>query len=143
MVFILMMSNLWNIIICLKRCSCVGFPRRSLICRIFLSTNSRTGLVNIIIIRLRSRRLQIVSARYDLGLRRQLLLASNRCLYPPAVSECMMRNLSPYENVPAGVRVIVDSSNTDLNPIAIQTLLRSVFDESTIVINTFYVTLFY
>ena len=27
---------------------------------------------------------------------------------------------------------IVDSSNTDLNPIAIQALLRSVFDESTI-----------
>ena len=31
---------------------------------------------------------------YDLGLRRQLLLASNRCLYPPAVSECRMYNLS-------------------------------------------------
>ena len=29
---------------------------------------------------------------------------------------------------------IVDPSNTDLNPIAIQALLRSVFDESTIIV---------
>ena len=31
------------------------------------------------------------------------------------------------------MQTIVDSSNTDLNPIAIQALLRSVFDESTII----------
>ena len=33
---------------------------------------------------------------------------------------------------------IVDSSDTDLNPIAIQALLRSVFGESTIIILSYY-----
>ena len=61
-------------------------------------------IIIIIIIRLRSRRLQIFSTRYDIGLRRQLLLASNRCLYPPAVSECMISECRVPPSSPSAMR---------------------------------------
>ena len=44
-------------------------------------------------------------------------------------------NLKPFKNNCAAYMFIVDSSNTDLNSLPIQALLRSVLDESTVCID--------